>query len=132
MSFFRDLFYARRRSTPRVAVDWMVDLAVPDTNPQHWIGLFATDLSAEGIRLRGLDSAQIRRLIDKIERAQMKLRLPGMRPPLPQVIAELRWGLGDDANFSTGWRFAEIDAQTLRIIDAYIADHPQDLIVDPD
>ena len=71
------------------------------------------------------------RLIDKIERAQMKLRLPGMRPPLPQVIAELRWGLGDDANFSTGWRFAEIDAQTLRIIDAYIADHPQDLIVDP-
>ena len=131
MAFFRDLFYARRRSAPRVAADWMVDLAVPNTDPQHWVGLFATDLSAEGIRLRGLDSAQIRRLIDKIERAQMKLRLPGMRPPLPQVIAELRWGLGDDANFSTGWRFAEIDAQTLRIIDAYIADHPQDLIVDP-
>ena len=56
MSLFADLFSARRRSNPRIAVDWMVDLAVPNTDPQHWIGLFATDLSAQGIRLQGLDA----------------------------------------------------------------------------
>ena len=54
MSFFRDLFSTRRRA-PRVAVHWMVDLAIPHTDPQHWIGLFATDLSAQGIRLQGLE-----------------------------------------------------------------------------
>ncbi|MBT4979929.1 MAG: hypothetical protein HOL51_16245 [Gemmatimonadetes bacterium] len=34
MSLFSDLFSARRRSNPRIAVDWMVDLAVPNTDPQ--------------------------------------------------------------------------------------------------
>ena len=122
MSFFRDLFSTRRRA-PRVAVHWMVDLAIPHTDPQSWIGLFATDLSAQGIRLQGLEPDE--------GHAQMKLRLPGMRPPLPQLAAELRWGLGEKPNFYTGWLFSKIDADTRKLIDNYIADHPQDLIKDP-
>ena len=87
MSFFRDLFPTRRRA-PRVAVHWMVDLAIPHTDPQRWIGLFATDLSAQGIRLQGLEPDDVRRLLTDEGHVQMKLRLPGMRPPLPQLAAE--------------------------------------------
>ena len=131
MSFFRDLFSTRRRRAPRVAVHWMVDVAIPNTDPQHWTGLSATDLSAQGIRLQGLELDDIRRLLSDEGYAQMKLRLPGMRPPLPLLAAELRWGLGEKPNFHTGWLFSKIDADTLELIDTYIADHPQDLIKNP-
>ena len=60
----------------------------------------------------------------------MKLRIPGLRPPLPLVTAELRWSLGEKPNFHTGWLFAKIDASTLELIDKFIADHPQDLLTD--
>ena len=131
MSLFSDLSFARRRSNPRIAVDWMVDLAVPNTDPQHWIGLFATDLSAQGIRLQGLDADEVRRLLSYEGHALIKLRLPGVRPPLPLVRAELRWGLGDKKRFYTGWLFTQLDADTLKLIDKYIADHPQDPLTDP-
>lgn len=130
MSVFRDLFSSRRRRNPRVTVHWMVDLAVPNTDPQRWTGLFATDLSAQGLRLQGLDADEIRRLLSYDGRAQIKLRLPGMRPPLPLVSAELRWGLGEKPRFHTGWLFTQLDANTLELIDTYIADHPQDLLTD--
>ena len=130
MSFFRDLFPTRRRA-PRVAGHWMGDLAIPHTDPQRWIGLFATDLSAQGIRLQGLESDDVRRLLTDEGHAQMTLRLPLMRPPPPPLAAELRWGLGEKPNFYTGWLFSKIDADTLKLIDNYIADHPQDLIKDP-
>ena len=130
MSFFRDLFSARRRA-PRVVVNWMVDVSIPDTNPKRWNGLFATDLSTRGIRLKGLEPDEVRRLLNDDGNAQMKLRLPGMRPPRPQLYAELRWGLGAKPNFHTGWLFTEIDAPTLELIEHYIAEHPQDLIGNP-
>ena len=95
MSLFSDLFSTRPRSNPRIAVDWMVDLAVPNTDPQHWIGLFATDLSAQGIRLQGLEAYEVRRLLSYEGHALIKLRQLGVRPPLPLVHAELRWGLGE-------------------------------------
>ncbi len=88
MSLFAVLFSARRRSNPHIAVDWMVDLAVPNTDPQHWIGLFATDLSAQGIRLQGLDADEVRRLLPYEGHAVIKLQLHGVRPALPLVRAE--------------------------------------------
>ena len=130
MSFFRDLFSARR-CAPRVVVNWMVDVSIPNTNPKRWNGLFATDLSTRGIRLKGLEPDKVRRLLNDDGNAQMKLRLPGMRPPLPQLYAELRWGLGAKTDFHTGWLFTEIDAPTLELIEHYIAEHPQDLIGNP-
>ena len=129
MSFFRDLFSARRRS-PKVAVNWMVDVSIPNTNPTRWTEFFATHLSTRGIRLKGLEPDQVRRLLNYDGNAQMKLRLPGMRPPLPELFAELRWGLGEKPNFHTGWLFTEVDTHTLGLIDNYIAEHPQDLITD--
>jgi len=116
MSLFADLFSARRRSNPRIAVEWMVDLAVPNTDPQHWIGLFATDLSAQGIRLQGLDADEVRRLLSYEGHALIKLRLHGVRPPLPLVRAEWRWGLGEKNRFQTGWLFNQLDADTLELI----------------
>ena len=104
---------------------------LPHTDPQYWIGLLATDLSAQGIRLQGLESDDVRRLLTDEGHAQMTLRLPLMRPPPPPLAAELRWGLGEKPNFYTGWLFSKIDADTLKLIDNYIADHPQDLIKDP-
>jgi len=127
MSLFRDLFSSRRRSHPRVVVQWMVDVAVPDTEPQRWVGFFATDLSTQGIRLKGLDTDDVRGLLYYRGDALMKLRMPGLRPPLPLVTAELRWSLGEKPNCHTGWLFAKIDANTLELIDKFIADHPQDL-----
>jgi len=63
MSLFRDLFSSRRRSHPRVVVQWMVDVAVPDPEHQRWVGLFANDLSTQGIRLKGLDTDDVRDLL---------------------------------------------------------------------
>ena len=63
MSFFRDLFSARRRS-PKVAVNWMVDVSIPNTNPTRWTEFFATHLSTRGIRLKGLEPDQVRRLLN--------------------------------------------------------------------
>ena len=50
--------------------------------------------------------------------------------PPPPLAAELRWDVGEKPNFYTGWLFSKIDADTLKLIDNYIADHPQDLIKD--
>ena len=82
MSFFRDLFPTRHRA-PRVPVHWMIDLAIPYTDPQYWIGLLASDLSAQGIRLQGLEPDDVRRLLTDEGHAQMTLRLPLMRPHRP-------------------------------------------------
>ena len=80
----------------------MVDVSIPNTSPKRWNGRIATDLSTRGIRLKGLEPDEVRRLLNDDGNAQMKLRLPGMRPPLPQLYAELRWGLGAKPNFHTG------------------------------
>jgi hypothetical protein len=122
--------YRHRRRAPRVSVDWMVDLEVPNSKPLHFTGLFALDMSEEGIRLEGSDAEQVRKLLSTDGRAWMRLRLPGVKPPLPRFEAELRWGMGQTPHFRTGWLFTSSDRETKKLLDDYIAAHPQDVIAD--
>ena len=50
----------------------MVDLEVPDSNPMHFTGLFALDMSAQGIRLEGGNSEQVRKLLSFEGRTWMR------------------------------------------------------------
>lgn len=126
--FLSKLFSQRRRNRTRVAVDWMVDLEVPNSDPIHYTGLFALDMSAMGIRLEGGDVQQVRSLLSEGGCVWMKLRLPGMQLPLPRVEAELRWGMGEAPRFRTGWLFTHLDSETQQLLDEYIAAHPEDVI----
>ena len=108
----------------------MVDLEVPNSQPMHFTGLFALDMNAQGIRLEGGDPEQVRKLLSIDGRAWMRLRLPGMKPPLPRLEGELRWGMGETPHFRTGWLFTNVDRELLKLLDDYIAAHPEDLIAD--
>lgn len=70
MKKIRDWFSPR--SATRVSVNWMVDLEVPDSNPMHFTGLFALDMSAQGIRLEGGNSEQVRKLLSFEGRTWMR------------------------------------------------------------
>ncbi|MFT5086144.1 MAG: hypothetical protein ACI906_000215 [Candidatus Latescibacterota bacterium] len=128
MKKIRDWFSPRRAT--RVSVKWMVDLEVPDSNPMHLTGLFALDMSAQGIRLEGGNAEQVRKLLSFEGRTWMRLRLPGMKPPLPRLQAELRWGMGETPHFLTGWLFTKPDKEILKLLDEYIVAHPADVIAD--
>lgn len=130
ISKIRSWFSARRARAPRVSVDWMVDLEIPDSKPVHFTGLFALDMSAQGIRLEGGNPEQVRKLLSVDGRAWMRLRLPGAKPPLPRLEAELRWGMGEAPHFRTGWLFASPERELQKMLDDYIATHPEDVIAD--
>lgn len=125
---WRDWFSLRRRSSPRVAVNWMIDVEVPGSEPLHYVGLLARDLSTQGIRLEGSDAERVRELLSEDGRVWLQLRLKGMSPPLPRVQAELCWDMGEKPHFTTGWRFTNIDSNTIQRIEVYVAGHQEDII----
>lgn len=106
----------------------MIDVEVPGSNPLHYIGLLAKDLSTQGIRLEGSDADRVRELLSEDGRVWMRLRLKGMLPPLPRVQAELCWGVGEKPHFTTGWRFTDIDSNTIQLIEVYVAEHQEDIL----
>ncbi|MGY8827383.1 MAG: hypothetical protein ACKVJG_26290 [Candidatus Latescibacterota bacterium] len=55
--------------------------------------------------------------------------MPGMKPPLPRLQAELRWGMGETPHF-LGWLFTKPDKEILKLLDEYIVAHPADVIAD--
>ena len=111
-----------------MSVNWMADVEIPNTDPLHYTGLLALDLSTQGIRLEGGDAESVRQLLSDDGKAWMKLRLKGLTPPLPRVQAELCWGMGEKPHFRTGWRFTSIDSHTIQLIEVYVADHIEDVI----
>ena len=125
---WKDWFSLRRRSTPRVSVNWMIDVEVPGSTPLHYVGLLAKGLSTQGIRLEGSDADRVRKLLSEDGRVWMRLRLKGMLPPLPRVQAELCWGMGEKPHFTTGWRFTDIDSNTIQLIEVYVAEHQEDIL----
>jgi hypothetical protein len=52
-----------------------------------------------------------------------------MKPPLPRLQAELRWGMGETPHF-LGWLFTKPDKEILKLLDEYIVAHPADVIAD--
>ena len=73
---WRDWFSLRRRNTPRVSVNWMIDVEVPGSEPLHYIGLLARDLGTEGIRLEGSDVDRVRELLSDDAVSYTHLTLP--------------------------------------------------------
>ena len=131
LSDWSDWFSLRRRQAPRVAINCIVDIEVPESNPTHYTGLTALDVSTQGMRLEGGDDEHIRGLICERGRAWIRLRLPGMRTNLPRVQAELRWGLGATPQYQTGWRFSRIDGATIKLISEYVEEHTEDILEEP-
>ena len=128
LSNWSDWFSLKRRQAPRVAVNCLVDMEVPETEPLHYTGLTVVDVSTQGIRLEGGDVDHIRGLTCERGRAWMKLRLPGIRSNLPRVEAELRGSLGAKPQYQTGWRFSSIDGSTIKLISEYVVEHSEDIL----
>ena len=125
---FRDLFALGRRQSPRLTARWFVDLQVAETGA--FVGFFTRDVSSSGVRLVGESAAAFRRFLTPAGTTVMLLRVPGHREVL-RAEAELRWGLGEDGDFQSGWRFKRISRDNEEVLRAYIAAHPEDLLQAP-
>ena len=90
----------RRRDT-RIPIDWPVHAAAPDGVSVEFSGY---DVSPHGIRLRGRDNEQFRRVMAEDGRARFGLHIPGQPEPV-WVRASLCWGLGPAGRYITGWQF---------------------------
>ena len=125
---FRDLFSLGRRQSPRLAARWFVDLRVAET--RAFVGFFTLDVSCSGVRLMGESAAGFRRFLTPEGTTLMLLRVPGHREVL-RAEAELRWGLGEDGDFQTGWRFTRMSRDGEEVLRAYIEAHPEDMLRAP-
>ena len=126
---FLDIFGARRRQKPRISVRWLVDAKIPDT--ESYAGFTTCDVSMVGMRLVGKSSASFKQILTAEDLADMRLRIPGSVHLLPAVTAELKWGMGPEGNFQTGWRFTRLEEELEVFLEDDIAAHPEDIIVDP-
>ncbi len=126
MNSFRDLFGSRRRETPRLPVRWFIDLQLPGS--EQYVGFFTCDISVLGLRLVGEDSDAFERTLDDRGLTHMRLRFPGHYEPLPLVEVELKWGMGPDGNFQTGWRFTQVPEEVEELLQAFIDDHADEVL----
>ena len=122
MTFISSLLNLARREEPRLAVEWWVDVRVPET--ESYVGFQTSDISLPGLRLKGETSESFRRMIGRDGLAHMRLRIPGHRESY-SVRAELKWGLGDPGRFLTGWRFTGLPRPVRRVLRSYIDSHPE-------
>ena len=125
MDAFLDLFGLKRRENQRVAVNWLVDIKVPDSD--GFIGLTAHDVSTDGIRLQGNTTEAMRRILSQGKRVNMSIKMPGGRQPL-EVVAVLKWGPSEQEQPFAGWAFTQVDRETKQTILQYIEDHPEDVL----
>lgn len=129
MDAFLDLFGLKRRDGPRVAVNWLIDIKVPDSDA--YIGFFARDISADGIRIQGNSLESLQRILSAGKRVRMNIRAPGRPAPL-EVGASLKWGPTGDQKPQAGWTYTQIDKATRQYINGYIDDHPEDVLEEKD
>lgn len=125
MDAFLDLFGLKRREGPRVAVNWLVDIKVPDTD--GFIGFIAHDVSTDGLRLQGNTTEAMSRILSQGKRVKMSIKMPGGNHPL-EVVALLKWGPSNQKQPFAGWSFTQIGRETKQAIQQYIDDHPEDVL----
>ena len=128
MEVFRDLFSLGRRQSPRLVARWFADVEVAQNGT--FVGFFTRDVGPTGVRLVGDNAAAFRRLLSPEGRTAIRLRVPGYRGVL-RVEAELRWGLGEEGSFQTGWWFTRIDRDSEDVLRDYVEAHPEDLLQRP-
>ena len=123
---FRDLFGGRRRTNPRVPVRWFVDVQLPAS--EQFVGFFTLDISLLGLRLVGENSEAFQRTLNDEGGAGMRLRFPDRHQMLPLVKAELKWGMGPDGNFQTGWRFTHVPGEVEALLQSYLCQHADEVL----
>ena len=128
MARFLDLFGLRRRQASRVAIQLMVDVQVAGTD--HFVGFYTQDMSVSGFFLQGQTSAVVERIRSPNRRVPMQIRLPAL-PGTVKFEAELKWEREEDGQILTGWTFTRISREARKAINAYIEDHPEDVLKDP-
>jgi hypothetical protein len=128
MGSFLDVFGARRRQAPRVAVAWQVEIGPPQTQLRSVYQ--SCNVSRWGLRLQGGSAEEFRALLSDEGGVVLLVRLPGCEDRL-EVEAELRWGLGGEAHFVSGWRFTRIAHAAQQALDEYIAAHPEQVVHEP-
>ncbi len=128
MAPFSDLFGLKRRQTFRVAVQWLVDVQVAGTD--HFVGFFTQDMSVGGLCMQGQTSDVVKRVRSPNHSVPMRLRLPSLHGTV-DVEAALRWEREEDGQIFTGWTFTRISRESRKAINAYIEDHPEDVLKEP-
>ena len=123
---FRELFGGRRRANPRIPVRWFVDVQLPAS--EHFVGFFTLDISPLGLRLVGENSTAFQRTLNADGVAPMRLRFPDQHQILPLVKAELKWGMGPDGNFRTGWRFTHVPDEVKVLLQTYLDKHADEAL----
>ncbi len=123
-----DAFGLKRRQAPRIAVHWLVDVQVRDT--EHFVGFYTQDMSLSGACLKANTPDAVERVRSPNRRVSMRVRLP---PPygVAEFKAELKWERQKDDQVLTGWAFNRIDREARRVIGGYIEAHPEDVIQEP-
>jgi len=128
MARFSDVFGLRRRQASRIAVQWMVDVQVAETD--HFIGFFTQDLSVSGFCLQGQTSDVVERIRTPNRSIPMRVRLPFLHGAVA-FEAKLKWEREEEDQILTGWTFTRISGEARRAIRAYVEDHPEDVLKDP-
>ena len=128
MNLLADLLSLRRRQRPRVAVKWRMDVQVSQTD--HYLDFFTRDIGLPGVRLEGRAPETFRQVLSEKGRANMQLHVPGHQEAF-LVEAELRWGMGQEDKFQTGWKFTHVPHQVRKVLNGYIEAHPEELIESP-
>ena len=123
---FRDLFGNHQRTNPRIPVRWFVDVQLPAS--EQFVGFFTLDISLLGLRLVGENSAAFQRTLDDDGAAPMRLRFPDRHQILPLVKAQLKWGMGPDGNFQTGWRFTKVPEEVEELLQTYVDRHADEAL----
>lgn len=125
MVSFLDLFGLRRRSQPRVAVGWIVDVKAPERD--GYVGFRTVNIGVDGVHLAGRREHGFSGNLQKGKRVEMRLRLP---PPLGPVDAEgeLKWARDEGNGVQMGFYFTRIPRQARQMIAAHIEAHPGDIV----
>ena len=129
MGLIFNLLNLTNRQEPRVAVEWLVDVQVPET--ESYVGFRTRDISLPGVRLEAETPEAFKRMIGNDGLANMRLRVPGCKDCF-KVRAELKWGLENSGGFLTGWRFTRMARPVRRALRDYIEANPELVVTAPD
>ena len=123
-----DRFGFWKRKDTRVAVRWMVDVQIRDTD--SFIGYQALDLSASGLRLQARTSETLERVLRPKGGVPMRLRLPAPHGQI-EFEAELTWERDVDGQALSGWTYRQISRAARSAIEEYIRAHPEAIVQEP-
>jgi hypothetical protein len=128
MERLSDVFGRKRRQGSRVAVQLRVDVPVAGTD--HFLCFFTRDMRVSGLCLQGPTSEGVEPVRSLNRSVPMRVRLPALHGTV-DFEAALEWEREEEGQLLTGWTLTRISGEARKAINAYIEDHPEEVLKDP-